>query len=139
MKNQMGAVCLAVAGLAVAGCSAQSGSPQSAATYVSPKTEAMQTLEYRGILGVLRDAAGFFGSWSDDDIRGAVDATCNGFANGETSDRIRDKIADRFGKDSNRKAFEVQQVMSVSVGIRCEEYKSQKAEIKNWDVSPKKP
>ncbi|OFI36507.1 hypothetical protein BIU82_13500 [Arthrobacter sp. SW1] len=104
---------------------------------MSPKKEAIQKLEYQGIIALLRDLNGFYDSWSDEDIRTAVDVTCDGFASGKSSKDVRDKVTDKFGAESNRKAFEVQQVMSSSVGIRCEEYKSLKDEIDGWDVSPK--
>lgn len=136
MKKLMGAVCLAVAGVALAGCTAAS-SPQSVATYVSPKKDGIQTLEYQGILAILADLDGFYGSWSEDDIRTSIDLTCDGFANDESAEDIRDRITAKFGAESDREAFEVQQVMNASVGIRCEEYEMHKGKIKSWDVSPK--
>lgn len=139
MKNLMGAVCLVSFGLGLVGCSAQApvAEPAAETTYVSPKKDVIQGLEYQGILSVLRDLDNFYGSWSDDDIGKAVDATCDGLAAGENPEHVRSKIADTFGEDSPRKAFEVQQIMSASIGIRCEEFTSQKAEIMGWDVSPK--
>lgn len=136
MKKVMGAVCLAVAGLALAGCSASDSQQQSTVKYVSPKKDAIQDLEYQGILAILHDQEGFYTSWSDDDIRVAIDLTCDGFANDESPEDIRDRITAKFGAESNREAFEVQQLMSASTGIRCEEYTTQKTTIKSWDVSP---
>lgn len=132
----MGALFVVVAGLSLVGCSA-ANSPQSVATYVSPKKELIQTIEYEGIVAIMRDQSGFYGSWSDPDIRASVDVTCDGFANGESAEDIRDRITTKFGASSNRHAFEVQQIMSASVGIHCEEYKTQKDKITSWDVSPR--
>lgn len=133
MKKHMGAALLALMSVPLAGCSAPAPT-----TYVSPKKEFIQTLEYRAIVVIMRDVGHFGGSWSDEDIRGAVDVTCNGFANGESADEVRSKVATKFGGESTSKAFEVQQVISTSVGIRCEEYKAQQDKIKRWDVSPKR-
>lgn len=138
VKKLAGAVYMTVAGLMLAGCAA-AGTEQSAAStakYVSPKKDAIQPLEYKGIIVVLRGADGFYGSWSDDAIHAAVDLTCDGFAGNEGAKDIREMIAKQFGKESNRHAFEVQHVMSAAVGIRCEEYKSKKSEILSWDVGP---
>lgn len=143
MKKVTGAAYLAAVGVALSGCSTSEASGSAAAPqervieYVSPKEEALQALEYQGIVAILRDADGFYGSWSEDDIRDAIDLTCDGFASSEGAGDIRDEIAAEFGEPSNREAFEVQQVMSASVGIRCEEYKGQQGTIESWDVLPK--
>ncbi|WP_155854615.1 hypothetical protein [Paenarthrobacter nicotinovorans] len=145
MKRIMGAICLGVAGLALAGCSpsddqkdAVPAVQKTAVKYVSPKKEAIQDLEYRGILSILYDMDGFYTTWSDSDIRAAIDMTCDGLANNERPEDIRDTITVKFGEASYREAFEVQQVMSASTGVRCEEYTTEKNTIENWDVSPKR-
>lgn len=137
MKKLLGAVCLTAVGVGLAGCVTPGAGPSvpSETRYVSPKKEAIQPLEYQGIVAVLRDVGGFYGSWSDGDIRTAVDLTCDGFANNKSSENIRDTISKKIGAESTRHAFEVQQVMSAAVGIRCEEYDSKKSEITSWNVS----
>lgn len=138
MKKLLRATYLSMAGVVMVGCGAAAAEQNvpSPVRYVSPKKDAIQPLEYEGIGAVLRGVGGFYESWSDSSIHAAVDLMCDGFSSNESSTEIRDKIAKQFGAESDRKAFEVQHVMSAAVGIRCEEYKSKKSEILSWDVGP---